>query len=160
MANVNGPKKRRTILKGIFGASILAFFAPIGYAVAKFLAFGGAGGNATMAKLSAADLTPDSPSKLVQINDEPIIVVREADNSIRAFTATCTHLGCTVSFRQMLPGTDTNPKPGFYCKCHKGEYDVNGVNIPGTRPPKPLTELTITQTADDLVVTLKPKAHA
>ena len=160
MESLNGPKKRRTLLKCIFGTSILTFFAPIGYVVAKYLSFSGGAGGATSAKLSATDLTPDTPSKLVQINGEPIIVVREADNQIRAFTATCTHLGCTVSYRQVLPGTDASPKPGFYCKCHKGEYDVNGVNIPGTRPPKPLTELTLTQTADDLLVTLKPKGRA
>jgi Rieske Fe-S protein len=160
MESLDTPKKRRTIIKVLFGTSLFTFFAPIGLVIAKYLAFNGGAGGSTSAKLSATDLTPDAPAKLVQINGEPIIVVREADNQIRAFTATCTHLGCTVSYRPTLPGTEASPKPGFYCKCHKGEYDVNGVNIPGTRPPKPLTELTLTQSADDLVVTLTPKAHA
>ena len=153
-------QKRRNLLKGLLGTSLIAFLAPIGVAVAKFLSFEGVPGAAPSAKLSAADLTPDSPSKLVAINGEPIIVVREPDNTIRAFTATCTHLGCTVAYRTVLPGTEATPKSGFYCKCHHGEYDLNGVNVPGTRPPAPLTELTLTQAADDLTVSLAPKKKA
>jgi Rieske Fe-S protein len=160
MEGFEKPRKRRTLLKWLFGGTVAAFFAPVGYAVAKYLSFAGSAGGSTTAKMSAADLSPSSPSKLVQINGEPIIVVREPDNSIRAFTATCTHLGCTVSYRDILPGTESKPKAGFYCKCHKGEYDLNGINSPGTRPPGPLTELTVAQTADDLTISLTPKAKA
>lgn len=143
------PTKRRNILRWLLAGALTAFVAPFAYAVGKFLAFQGAFAGSKTAKLSAAELTPDSPSKLVEIEGEPVIVVREADNSIRAFTATCTHLGCIVSFKPQVPG--------FYCKCHSGKYDVNGVNVPGTRPKSPLTELIVNQQADDLEVSLTPK---
>ena len=134
----------------------MAFAAPFVYAASKFLSYQGVlGGNKT-ATFSAEELTPDSPSKLVEIEGEPVIVVREADNSIRAFTATCTHLGCIVSFRpQLAIGHEVTP--GFYCKCHGGKYDVNGINIPGTPPKAPLTELEVVDVADDLTISLLPK---
>lgn len=146
------PKKRRDILRAFVAGGVAFFLAPFGYAAAKFLAYQSSFGGSKTAKLSAADLTPDSPSKLVEIEGEPVIVVREADNTIRAFTATCTHLGCVVSFRPQVPG--------FYCKCHGGKYDVNGVNVPGTPPKSPLTELAMTLQADDIEVTLSPKTSA
>ena len=143
------PTKRRNIIRGLLAGGIAAFLAPFTYATSKFLSFQGAFGGNKTAKFSASELTPQEPSKLVEIEGEPVIVVREADNSIRAFTATCTHLGCTVSYRPQMPG--------FYCKCHNGKYDVNGVNVPGTRPKSPLTELQVTLQADDLEVSLTPK---
>ncbi|MDP4199599.1 MAG: Rieske (2Fe-2S) protein [Bacteroidota bacterium] len=146
------PTKRRNILRWLVAVGLTAFAAPFAFAVGKFLAFQGAFAGNKTAKLSAAELTPDSPSKLVEIEGEPVIVVREADNSIRAFTATCTHLACIVSYRPQMPG--------FYCKCHGGKYDVNGVNVPGTRPKSPLTELVVNQQADDLEVSLAPKNPA
>ncbi|SRR5579883_370613 len=146
------PTKRRNILRALVAGALTAFVAPFAYAIGKFLSFQGTIGGSNTAKLSAADLTPDSPSKLVEIEGEPVIVVREADNSIRAFTATCTHLGCIVSYRPQMPG--------FYCKCHGGKYDVNGINVPGTRPPSPLTELVVNEQADDLTVSLTPKAKS
>jgi cytochrome b6-f complex iron-sulfur subunit len=144
------PTKRRNILRGLVAGSLAAFIAPFAYATAKFLSFQGTLGGSKTAKLSAEELTPDAPSKLVEIEGEPVIVVREADNSIRAFTATCTHLGCIVSFKPQMPG--------FYCKCHGGKYDVNGINVPGTRPKSPLTELTVNVQADDVEVTFVPKS--
>ena len=151
------PIKRRNILRGLVVGSLTAFVAPFAYAIGKFLSFQGSLGGSTTAKLSAADLTPDSPSKLVEVGGEPIIVIREADNSIRAFTATCTHLGCTVSFRRQLM-IGQKMEPGFYCKCHGGKYDMNGINQPGTPPKAPLTEVAVVQEADDLTVSLTPKS--
>ncbi len=150
------PIKRRRVLRGLLAGGILAGAAPFVYAAAKFLSFQSVLGGSSTAQLSASDLTPDMPSKLVEIEGEPVIVVRELDNQIRAFTASCTHLGCIVSYRpQLLIGQEQ--KPGFYCKCHGGKYDVNGVNIPGTPPKSPLTEVTVEAVADDLTVSLTPK---
>jgi len=149
------PTKRRNILRALLAGAVAAFAAPIAYAASKFLLFQGSiGGNVT-AKLVASDLTPDSPSQLLEAGGEPIIVVREADNTIRAFTATCTHLGCIVSFRPQL-SIDGKTQPGFYCKCHSGMYYANGANVPGTRPKSPLTELVVNKQADTIEVSLTP----
>jgi Rieske Fe-S protein len=150
------PIKRRLVLRGLLAGGFIAGAAPFVYAVTKFFSFQSVLGGNSIAKLSAADLTPDNPSKLVEIEGEPVIVVRELDNEIRAFTASCTHLGCIVSYRpQLMIGQEQ--KLGFYCKCHGGKYDVNGVNIPGTPPKSPLTEVTVVEVADDLSISLTPK---
>ncbi len=152
------PIKRRRVLGGLLAGGILAWAAPFLYAASKFLSFQSVLGGSTTAKLSASDLTPNSPSQLVEIGGEPVIVVRELDNQIRAFTASCTHLGCIVSYRPQLQiGHDL--QPGFYCKCHGGKYNVDGVNIPGTPPKSPLTEITVIAEADDLTVSLTPKTR-
>ncbi len=41
----------------------------------------------------------------------------------------CTHLGC-------IPNFESNQQ-GFLCPCHGGRFTSNGVNIPGTPPPRP-----------------------
>jgi len=62
------------------------------------------------------------------INGEPTIVLMYGEE-IRAFSAVCTHLGCLVRW---LPG-----RAEFFCPCHAGRFDANGVNIAGP-PPSPL----------------------
>ena len=137
--------KRRNVLKGILGASVAFVTAPIVYAIGRFVSHVGDTKSEGSATLSAAEL---SPSKLLKVGDEPVIVLKEKDGDIRAFTATCTHLKCIVSYRPELNG--------FYCKCHKGRYDENGVNIPGTRPKRPLTELTVSKDGETLTISLTP----
>ncbi|MEP7234233.1 MAG: Rieske (2Fe-2S) protein [Ignavibacteriota bacterium] len=145
--------KRRGILKGLVVGTAAVITTPIVYVMARFLGYVRKAGNGqTSATVAFSDLTAESPSKLIQIDDEPIIVVREGDDSIRAFTATCTHLGCTVSFRPQ--------QQDFYCKCHQGRYDLNGINVPGTRPKTPLTELTVIDKGTELEIQLIPKPKA
>ncbi len=49
-----------------------------------------------------------------------------------ALLATCTHLGCSVTW---VPDHDE-----FRCPCHGGVYDEKGTNVKGP-PPRPLTKL-------------------
>lgn len=137
--------KRRNVLKGIFGATAAFFTAPIVYAVGRFISHipeVKSGGSATLAASEVA------PSKLIRVGEEPVVVIKEKDGDIRAFTATCTHLKCIVSYR---PQTSD-----FFCKCHRGQYDENGVNVPGTRPKRPLTELTVNKDGETLTISLTP----
>ena len=143
--------KRRGILKGLVTGAVTVVTAPVVYVASRFLGYVSPGAsNQTSATIAFSDLTPDHPSKLIEINDEPIIVVREKDDQIRAFSAICTHLGCTVTYRPQVPD--------FYCNCHQGRYDINGVNVPGTRPKSPLTELTVVDKGTELEIQLTPKA--
>ncbi|CCF79910.1 Rieske 2Fe-2S domain-containing protein [Helicobacter bizzozeronii] len=41
----------------------------------------------------------------------------------------CTHLGCIPNFESI--------DKGFLCPCHGGLFTPDGVNIPGTPPPRP-----------------------
>lgn len=90
----------------------------------------------------AAALAPNT-GKIVPFGKTPVIVVRTAAGELRAFSATCTHLTCTVQYR-----------PDFehiWCACHNGHYDLNGRNIAGP-PPRPLDRFEVTVQGEDLVI--------
>lgn len=58
-------------------------------------------------------------------------VIREGD-VIRAFSATCTHLGCRVAWHVA--------EAEFRCPCHGGRFDKHG-SVLGGPPPRGLQEL-------------------
>jgi menaquinol-cytochrome c reductase iron-sulfur subunit len=58
--------------------------------------------------------------------------VKRDGDQLLALSATCTHLGCNVRWRE-----ESNQ---FVCPCHAGVYDENGKNLSGP-PPKPLFRL-------------------
>ena len=53
---------------------------------------------------------------------------------MRAFSAVCTHLDCTVQFK-----TDTSQ---LWCACHNGTYDLRG-NVVSGPPPRGLEQFTV-----------------
>ncbi|MFQ5721256.1 MAG: ubiquinol-cytochrome c reductase iron-sulfur subunit, partial [Candidatus Aminicenantales bacterium] len=65
------------------------------------------------------------------------------DNSFLALVGVCTHLSCNVTY---LP-----QQRKFFCACHEGWYDENGINIGGP-PPRPLRRLAVKIEGDKLVV--------
>ena len=66
--------------------------------------------------------------------DTRVFIRRDADGSLTAFSAICTHLGCLVNFN--------NVKREFICPCHGGRYDMDGKVIAGP-PPAPLAKLPV-----------------
>jgi Rieske Fe-S protein len=59
---------------------------------------------------------------------QTVFLVREGD-SVKALSATCTHLGCQVRWEK--------DKQRFLCPCHGGVYDAHGRVLEGP-PPRPL----------------------
>ena len=62
-----------------------------------------------------------------------VYIDREGDG-YRALSATCTHLGCRVSW---TPDTKQ-----FHCPCHGGVYDRDGRVVSGP-PPAPLMRVNV-----------------
>ncbi|MBI2884427.1 MAG: Rieske 2Fe-2S domain-containing protein, partial [Candidatus Methylomirabilis oxyfera] len=62
---------------------------------------------------------------------------------LRAFSAVCTHLQCTVQYRE--------DRQDIWCACHNGVYDLNGKNISGP-PPRPLEALKLNVRGDQIIV--------
>lgn len=60
---------------------------------------------------------------------ETVFLVWDGDRTVRALSATCTHLGCQVLW-------DLKAKQ-FKCPCHGGVYDAAG-NVVDGPPPRPL----------------------
>ena len=81
--------------------------------------------------------------RIVKFGTKPVILVRLADGSLRAFSATCTHLDCTVQYRKDY-GL-------IWCACHNGKYDLNGRNVSGP-PPRPLDEYRVIVQGEEVFI--------
>lgn len=66
---------------------------------------------------------------------ELIAWITKSGNDILALSPICKHLGCTVNWA----ANKDYPKQ-YFCPCHFGRYEINGKNVPGTPPLKPLDE--------------------
>lgn len=88
-----------------------------------------------------ADL-PVGSSKLITYAGQSVLVLR-TQQSIKAFSLICTHLGCTVEWQQ--------DQQQFYCPCHDGRFDQFGEVIAGP-PPVPLEQFTVNIVDDQVVV--------
>lgn len=136
--------KRRDVLTWILGTWGVGVLGAVMYPILRFLAPPDVP-EATSLSVSAgkaSDLKPNS-GRLVPFGAEPAIVVRLASGELRAFTAVCTHLTCTVQYRPDLQQ--------IWCACHNGHYDLNGRNVSGP-PPRPLRAYDVNVNGDELVI--------
>ncbi len=92
--------------------------------------------------VKASDILPNS-GRIVPFSGKPVILFRTAAGELKALTATCTHLACTVQFR--------SDRSDIWCACHNGVYDTNGTNISGP-PPRPLTKLDVAVRGEKVVI--------
>ena len=88
------------------------------------------------------ELKPNS-GKVFRFGSQPGLLVRTDQGDYKAFSATCTHLNCTVQYKD-----DTKQ---IWCACHNGMYDLSGHNVSGP-PPKPLEEYSVNVANGDIVV--------
>jgi len=85
----------------------------------------------------------DNSGKVFKFGSEPAILIHTVGGKYRAFTAVCTHLGCTVQYRSDLHE--------IWCPCHNGKYDLQGRNVSGP-PPRPLAQYQVHIQGGDVVV--------
>jgi len=83
---------------------------------------------------------------IVRFGNKPVILVRTASGEMRAFSATCTHLDCTVQYQKDM-GV-------IWCACHNGKYDLNGRNVSGP-PPRPLDEFKVILQGEEVLISKK-----
>lgn len=86
-------------------------------------------------------LTPDTfrdPSSEEKQQPEYIKgETRSIKPEILVMTGTCTHLGCSPTFRpdHPAPEVDNNWQGGFYCPCHGSKFDISGRVYKGVPAP-------------------------
>lgn len=97
-------------------------------------------------KVGTLDEIQKDSGVIVRFGNKPVLVVRRADGVIHAFSATCTHLDCTVQYRADM-GV-------IWCACHNGKFDFSGRNIAGP-PPRPLEEYRVVIRGEDVFVSKK-----
>ena len=81
--------------------------------------------------------------RIFKFGSQPGILLRTPAGELRAFTAVCTHLNCTVQYRE--------EKQDIWCACHNGVYDLHGKNVSGP-PPRPLEDYRVQVKGDQIVV--------
>ncbi|HUK12035.1 MAG TPA: ubiquinol-cytochrome c reductase iron-sulfur subunit [Thermoanaerobaculaceae bacterium] len=136
---------RKTFLTWLLGTSLGATVVAALYPVFRFV-IPPEVAEAPVNRVLAAKLSELAPNtgKVFRFGSKPGIVVRTATGEVRAFSAVCTHLNCTVQYR-----------PDFqhiWCACHNGHYDLQGKNIAGP-PPRPLEAYKVDVAGDDVYVT-------
>lgn len=140
-----GPVERRSVLSWFLGTSFGAFVVTVFYPIGRYLAPPKAQESSAMSvtlDVNAATVKPNS-GQIFKFGSRPGILVRTPAGDLRAFTAVCTHLNCTVQYRSDLQH--------IWCACHNGHFDLNGRNIEGP-PPRPLDAFVVNARGNQIVV--------
>lgn len=133
---------RRRFIDMLLAGQFLALAAAILYPIVAYL-FPGAAAEAEPAELALGPETqlPPGGSKIVKLGSRPVLVLRTPEGKLRAVSAKCTHLNCTVQYKK--------EQSAIWCACHDGMYDLEGKNVSGP-PPRPLEPLTVEVRDGDL----------
>ncbi len=145
MAYAMDDPSRRRFVNWFLGTSVGALLLAVLYPVSRYLvpptAGESAAGTVTLA-IKPDDVKPNT-GQIFKFGSRPGILVRTAAGELRAFSAVCTHLSCTVQYR-----------PDFghiWCACHNGHFDLNGKNVEGP-PPRPLEAFVVNARGNQIVV--------
>ena len=136
---------RRRFINWFLNTSAGAFLIAVLYPVSRYLIPPNVGeptaGTVTL-PIKPDDVKPNS-GQIFKFGSRPGIVIRTPSGELRAFSAVCTHLNCTVQYRADLSH--------IWCACHNGHYDLNGKNIAGP-PPRPLESFAVNARGNQIVV--------
>ena len=151
MSNVAAPidkpasAPRRGVLDRLLGLSALGTLWAVAYPVIRYLLppplQRGRGKGAVLA--GRASQLPPGSGVVFALGTKPAILIHTPDGVWRAFSARCTHLSCTVRYRE-----DASM---LWCPCHDGRFDLTGKNTGGP-PPRPLPEHTVIVKGDEVYV--------
>lgn len=141
------PTTKRDFLKYVLGGGLLAWAVSVIYPLVEYLnPPKQAEVEVTSVKAGKLSTMEKDSGTIVRFGNRPVILLRTASGDLRALSATCTHLDCTVQYRKDL-GV-------IWCACHNGKYDLNGRNIAGP-PPRPLEEFRVVVQGDDILISKK-----
>lgn len=124
---------RRAALKAVAVLGGALYAGLYAYPAARMLASAGAGPTPEPSSVALGQAARFSPgtARHVSFGAEPVIVRRDAQGGFHAFSAVCTHLGCTVGY---------NPGEGhLFCACHGAVFHAeSGQPLAGpAREPLP-----------------------
>jgi thiosulfate dehydrogenase [quinone] large subunit len=70
----------------------------------------------------------------------PDILIRESDGGLKAFSAVCTHAGCSVGYEGGV----------IVCPCHGGEYSAETGEVIAGPPPEGLAPKRVLETGGEI----------
>jgi Rieske Fe-S protein len=140
----SGKINRRSFLNYLLGISVVGWAGSVFYPVVEYFKIPPKKEDepASVVAASFKALKPND-GVIFKFGSKPGILILGSDGQLRAFSAVCTHLDCTVKYRSDLQK--------IHCACHGGMYDLNGQNIAGP-PPRPLQPYKVTLKGDDVIV--------
>jgi cytochrome b6-f complex iron-sulfur subunit len=136
---------RRNVLNWFLSSTVGAFVMSVVYPVSRYLVPPPVPESATAGvtlPFTTADVKPNS-GRIFKFGSRPALLVRTESGDFRAFSAICTHLNCTVQYRDDIAH--------IWCACHNGHYDLNGRNIAGP-PPRPLEAFVVNIQGNQIIV--------
>ncbi|MCV7402003.1 Rieske (2Fe-2S) protein [Mycobacterium fragae] len=77
------------------------------------------------------------------LEDQNTVITQPRPGEFKAFSATCTHLGCQV---------DTVKDDTIQCPCHGSKYSITDGSVAHGPTTKPLPEKTVTLNGDILTI--------
>ena len=142
-----GAAGRRGFIEVILGGGLLTLLGAMLYSVGRYVLPPkvAESGLSSVVAGKVKDFPPNT-GKIFRFGNRPGILVRTSAGDFRAFSAVCTHLGCTAQFRPDLEH--------IWCACHNGHFDLFGRNIAGP-PPRPLEGFNVVVRGEDVVVARK-----
>jgi len=144
------PVPRRRFVEVLLGGGFLATAVAFIYPVWRYLVppkTADLGGDSVVAG-RVGELKPNS-GKIFRFGSRPGLLIRTASGEYRAMSATCTHLSCTVQYRDDLREV--------WCACHNGKYNLDGRNISGP-PPRPLEAFDVQVRGEEVFVRRRREA--
>jgi cytochrome b6-f complex iron-sulfur subunit len=144
MGLISKTSSRRTFVNYLLNTTMGAVAVSVFYPVIRFLTPPriAESAEATVVAGNLSDLAPNT-GKIFKFGSKAGLLVRTPSGEVRAFAATCTHLDCTVQYREDLQG--------IWCACHNGRFDLNGRNVSGP-PPRPLDQYVVKVRGDEIIV--------
>lgn len=144
MANTKEQRKvsRREFLSWAWGVSLVGLFGQAGAALLNFFkpraepgAFGG--------DVVAGALEEFQPGTVSYVRQGRFYISRLEDGGVLAMWQRCTHLGCTVPWRE--------DEGQFHCPCHSSLFNRQG-EVTGGPAPRPLDIFPVSLKDGNLVV--------
>jgi cytochrome b6-f complex iron-sulfur subunit len=135
---------RRRFLNYVFNGGLLGLLGATLYPIARYI-YPPIASKSSVSRVLAAKLgeLTRNTAKIFRFGARPAILINTPAGKLKAFTAVCTHLDCTVQY-----DSDSSV---IWCACHKGKFDLNGQVISGP-PPRPLEAYQVNIQGDDVVV--------
>ena len=140
-------QSKRNFLKFILSGGLLALAGSIFYPILAYLK-PPKQAEVEVSSVKAGKLSEieKESGQIIKFGNKPVILIRSSSGDLRAFSATCTHLDCTVQYRKDFGM--------IWCACHNGKYDMNGRNVSGP-PPRPLDEYRVVVQGEEVFVSKK-----
>jgi Rieske Fe-S protein len=137
---------RRGFINWFLGTSAGAFLLAVLYPIARYLVpprLPESSSSTVTLALKTDEVKPNT-GQIFKFGNKPALLIRTTAGEMRAFSAVCTHLNCTVQYRPDLGE--------IWCACHNGHFDLNGKNVAGP-PPRPLDPLVVNVRGGQITVT-------